>query len=1489
MAQQNNEDIRMMFAVQTTGTEQIQALKKQVQTLADAGGDAAPVFQKLAEELGRIEEQVKAVQVFNALQTEITQTGAAMDSARQKAATLKDTLREQSSSVSELKEKQAAAAATIQEYQTQLVNLRTQLNTLKKDSDEATKRTDEYKRSVLELNRQMSPLENSLAQQRVALTAIKGELKEAAASTQKTATAYKAAVSEVSKFDKTLGEQNVALGETKATMASLGLSVENFADAEKQVIANTERVVAAIRAESKAYHDDKAAIEALAQATERLAAEQRGENELLQLQAGIQAHATAESQKLAEAKRQEAEAQKQAAAATQQALQDAYGKVGLGSVQRLEQELREVREAMLLIQRQSGLTGAELSRAMDMGNRRVKELELNLRRARSEMTLMDKGKDLFKSFGAQVGFGVTAVQSLVEAVKRLGIEFWEANTGQEKWRRGLLAIYKDSAVASQQLDVLRKVANDAGVEVSALAPSFVKFAASAKDAGVPMQTVNGLFAAITKNAAMLGQSGDDVNRMLTALGQMASKGTVQMEELKQQLGDALPGALPKLAKALGLTQAELMKLVETGGLMAEDAFPALQKVLEETTGGVNTMTATWERFKNMFAQGMQDLGDAGLWEALKVGLNVVGIAVATLVQGVQFLFDAVFTNIKGLAIAIVGFTNGEFKQTLARLDKLQEDFFKRQAKHAERYGQYMDSAGRSIAASFGDAKAMQEQLTASTDLTTQSSQRMADAVQTASVAIKGQSESIHKSIIAMGEANKEADKHIHTAKALAEAKKIEGQTLEAIANLTGDEVAKRNAATLAAQGNAKALEELAVIGERSLDVAKKNLTVIEARYLAEGKTGEQHQKQLQNFRDALALRDAETQKLRQSANAAQAEVQARTIASQTYLDNSARLGELQRAYENTTQYAEMLTQAVRTGLLPQSLQAEYTAKATEAQRQAAVAQAMYRDAIDDTVAAAERQKNGAQLLVQVAGESQFALNFAAQASNNYTQALDLTAQAAEREAAASQKQIEFLRQMQARMGDPEGKYQLEIDRLSALSTAKEAEAEKSRQSTQAARDEAAARQLAADTYKDNSDKLIQYAGAARAAEEDLRRLAALHAQGRASAEDVAEATRKAARAQALYKDALNDTNSKLQAQIALQQALSNERTASLKLELEQARTAEQVAKARGDENAAIQAQIRQKQIEKQIRAESARAARSEADAIIAAAEAELREARTTGTLTPIKQQEIEARIANARAKKIEAATTDETINQLNSEIGKTRELISVKQDLRNTNNGGTNGSGPGGTGGGDSSTSGSRFSNYGSNGSWRRDDGSLIGGGGRSGGRAANVSAMQELQQKKRMGLLTGSDLSLAEAAWKAAEHNYNTLSNLGAGWADLGAHALAKNAYVEAKNLYEEVKAMSEQEKKSSTSAVPSAASIPTQPYQQDLSPKSTGISPPPTPPAPPSPPQPPAPTGSSSHHTLTFNYPGGQATIGTASEADSMRLKQVLTDLLKEAGRSA
>jgi len=78
-----------------------------------------------------------------------------------------------------------------------------------------------------------------------------------------------------------------------------------------------------------------------------------------------------------------------------------------------------------------------------------------------------------------------------------------------------------------------------------LAPSaeaFARLSASASAMGVTLAQQEQLFDSFAKASTVLHLSADDSQRALLALEQMFSKGKIQAQELRLQLGQAIPGA-----------------------------------------------------------------------------------------------------------------------------------------------------------------------------------------------------------------------------------------------------------------------------------------------------------------------------------------------------------------------------------------------------------------------------------------------------------------------------------------------------------------------------------------------------------------------------------------------------------------------------------------------------------------------------------------------------------------------------------------------------------------------------------------------------------------------------------------------------------------------------------------------------------------------------------------------------------------------------------
>ena len=75
--------------------------------------------------------------------------------------------------------------------------------------------------------------------------------------------------------------------------------------------------------------------------------------------------------------------------------------------------------------------------------------------------------------------------------------------------------------------------------------------------------------------------------------------------------EALPGALGLAAKGLDITDQQLIKLVESGGLAARDLLPALAQSLKEMEGDTDTAAGGWARLENAVVQALQGMGEGG--------------------------------------------------------------------------------------------------------------------------------------------------------------------------------------------------------------------------------------------------------------------------------------------------------------------------------------------------------------------------------------------------------------------------------------------------------------------------------------------------------------------------------------------------------------------------------------------------------------------------------------------------------------------------------------------------------------------------------------------------------------------------------------------------------------------------------------------------------------------------------------------------------------
>lgn len=193
----------------------------------------------------------------------------------------------------------------------------------------------------------------------------------------------------------------------------------------------------------------------------------------------------------------------------------------------------------------------------------------------------------------------------------------------------LLAISSSSLDFGRTQNFLRATSNDLGISYEALASSYKGLKAATNNTVLEGVATERIFLSVARAGASLKLSNDEVRGSLLAIQQMMSKGTVQAEELRGQLGERLPGAFRLMAQGLGVTEVKLNKMLEQGQVLAADALPKLAIELEKAFGAsaqnnVNTMaggfTRATDQLKLFIAEFSQKNGVDGFFA--KIGNNV---------------------------------------------------------------------------------------------------------------------------------------------------------------------------------------------------------------------------------------------------------------------------------------------------------------------------------------------------------------------------------------------------------------------------------------------------------------------------------------------------------------------------------------------------------------------------------------------------------------------------------------------------------------------------------------------------------------------------------------------------------------------------------------------------------------------------------------------------------------------------------------------------
>ncbi|HFL4979126.1 TPA: tape measure protein [Escherichia coli] len=235
--------------------------------------------------------------------------------------------------------------------------------------------------------------------------------------------------------------------------------------------------------------------------------------------------------------------------------------------------------------------------------------------------------DVLATSAIKAGTAIYSFQTALEAYKKV----MEIGLKKEASQRAAQFVLGDEG-AKRATEFVKNLANNTGVDQIETLISFAKFSAGAGDMNADQK--ESLFSNVIGTSRLMGLSTDEINGILKAFEQMASKGKIQAEELRGQLGDRMAGAFQLFARSLGMTTEELDKAMKDGKVLSKDVLPKVsaemgrmidkaggwEKIINSTQTQLGRLSNSWNNNLALMFDGSQE----GLTDFTRSLTNLLG-------------------------------------------------------------------------------------------------------------------------------------------------------------------------------------------------------------------------------------------------------------------------------------------------------------------------------------------------------------------------------------------------------------------------------------------------------------------------------------------------------------------------------------------------------------------------------------------------------------------------------------------------------------------------------------------------------------------------------------------------------------------------------------------------------------------------------------------------------------------------------------------------
>jgi tape measure domain-containing protein len=254
---------------------------------------------------------------------------------------------------------------------------------------------------------------------------------------------------------------------------------------------------------------------------------------------------------------------------------------------------------------------------------------------------LGKVESRMAKFGSQMqSIGSTMTQSITLPLIGVGAASLKAFADMEKLENGLIAIMGSSEGAKEELDKLRKVAENPGLAL----PEVVKASASLQSVGMSADAARETITQFGNAVARSPKPDPETFSGVTlALAQMSAVGKVTQEDLNQ-LKERLPEFADVMKKEFGTATAEGIRSM---GLSSEDFIKRSVSALGELERAQGGLGNTFDNLKDNVTASLAEFG-----KAINESLNLQAVAesLSKYIQGLVDGFKALNPETQGFIV-----------------------------------------------------------------------------------------------------------------------------------------------------------------------------------------------------------------------------------------------------------------------------------------------------------------------------------------------------------------------------------------------------------------------------------------------------------------------------------------------------------------------------------------------------------------------------------------------------------------------------------------------------------------------------------------------------------------------------------------------------------------------------------------------------------------------------------------------------------------------